>query len=593
MEQKKRKMKRPQRKLKKRRGSILALAVILTVLLTMAGFAMLKAAEGRLSLAVRTKSQESAAAAAEAAYEKAIFWMSQQMDLLTSLQTSTPSDALTFEQSSADYTISLASFLGSRPIFKVSANGHCGIYKKTIDAYVVQAVAGWEMGRCRIPSSTNSTDEVSFVNGEMIAMPLHINALNEYPDSRDIYITGSPTFLEHISMGESRYTTSGSDKYKTVIGLFSKGISFGQPASRIYDEDTVAAKVDRFYDSTASAYRFTPTKVTLPKSSDGKTGFYSATISDLPAVQLKFYVKSNGQGYVRIYNNCTVAGYTRDSTDDRTWDYKVNPSGSPTFMKYPIYGCHYTKGTYTDVRIDDESASIYVRQNYNGVQSDPGAQIYVNGNIVIGCGSEDASTLGTLNTVKGRIAVVATGNIWIANELKVAGTRDTNGMPALDNPNIIGLIAEGVIKVVDTGMTTTNKVLYDVSKYNATKISNYAPIGNAEGSTTYDRQLPYQMVVEAAMTVGGGGWGAENVYRTNKYTGRETYYSNTNDKLFVRGSITESYRGIVGSGNNGYSKQYYYDRRLMTGILPGNIGLKGKYLLIPGGWSESASITSH
>jgi hypothetical protein len=584
-------MKLPKKKLKNHKGSVLALAVILTVILTLAGFAMLKAAEGRLGQAMRTKSQESAAAAAEAAYEKAVFWMSEQVDLLTSLQSGQTTGTLNFAQSNADYSVTLASFSGSRPIYKVSANGHCGIYQKTLDAYVVQAMAGWEMGQCRIPSSPTSTAEVNFMSGEIIDMPLSINALNDNPDNRDIYISGSPDFRDHVSMGESRYTTSGSDKYSSVINMFDEGISFGQPASRIYDSGAVSAKVELFRTTTNSSYRFTPTKITLPKSSNGKTGFYSATVSDLPAVQLKFYVKSNGQGYVRIYNNCTVAGYTRGGNDSSTWDYKINPAGSGnTFIRYPIYGCHYTSGTYTDVRIDNESDPIYVRQSYNGVKSDPGAQIYVDGNVVIGCSSEDASSLGTINTVKGRIAVVATGNIWIANELKVDGTRDADGMPVESNTNVVGLITEGVVKVVDAGMTTNN-LLYKSANYNATKIANYAPIGIKEGSTTYDRQTPYQMVVEAAMTIGGGGWGAENVDRGSS-SPRETYYSNQNDKLIVRGSITEACRGVVGSGNNGYLKQYFYDRRLMTGIIPGNIGLKGKYLLVPGGWKESASIKS-
>jgi hypothetical protein len=243
------------------------------------------------------------------------------------------------------------------------------------------------------------------------------------------------------------------------------------------------------------------------------------------------------------------------------------------------------------VRIDNPSDPIYVRQSYGGVQSEPGAQIYIDGNVVIGCSSEDAATLGTINTVKGCIAVVATGNIWIANELKVAGNHDAGGMPTLDNSNVVGLISEGVIKVVDSGMTTNN-LLYKSASYDATKVANYSPIGNKEGSTLYDRQTPYEMVVEAAMTVGGGGWGVENVYRSFSYTGRETYYNNTNDKLIVRGSITEAMRGIVGNGTNGYVKQYFYDERLIIGIVPGNIGLKGKYLLIPGGWEESASVKS-
>jgi Tfp pilus assembly protein PilX len=577
---------------RKQQGSVLALVVILTVLLTLTGFAILRVAEGRSLQAVRIKNQESASSAAEAGYEKAIFWMGQQVDMLTSLTSAEKSGSLNFAQSSADYDITLASFVNSCPVFKIQSTGFCGIYQKTIDAYVVQAVAGWEMGQCRIPSNPTQTAEVSFVSGEIIAMPIHINKLDDNPDKADIYISGSPSFWEHVSMGEARYTSGGTDKYSKLINVFTKGISFSQPASRIYDSDVVAAKVELFRETTNPTYRFTPTKSALPKSANGRTGFYSATVTNLPAVHLKFYVNAAGQGYVRIYNNCTVAGYTRSGT---TWDYKIDPSNPARFVQYPIYGCHYNAGplAYTDVRIDNPTDPIFVRQTYGGTQSEPGAQIYVDGNVIIGCASEDTTALGTvnINTVKSRITVVATGNIWLANELKVDGTRDAAGMPAADNPNVIGLVTQGVIKIVDSGMTT-NDQLYNSSYFKATDVANYAPIGIKEGTKLYDRQMPYNMVAEAAITVGGGGWGAENVYRSRSYTPRENVNSSKNDKLIVRGSITEVCRGVVGSGNNGYLKQYYFDKRLMTGITPGNMGLKGKYLLIPGGWSETSSVTS-
>jgi hypothetical protein len=584
------------KRFKKYKGSALALVMILIMILTLMGFAIIKVAEGRQIQAIRIKSQESAASAAEAAYEKACFWMSQQVDMLGSLHNSQTSGTLNFAQSSADYTITAASFLGSKPVFKIQSHGYCSIYQKTITAYVVQAVAGWEMGQCRIPSGTNSTTEVDFITGEILSIPIHINDLQDNPDNRDIYISGTPSFLDAISMGEPRYTSGGSDKYSSVMNLFNGGIAFNQPASRIYDAATVATKVTDFQTATNPSYRFTPTHITLPKSSNGQTGFDSHTVSDLAAVQLKFYVNGSGQGMVRIYNNCTVAGYTRNDVGN-TRDYEINPADSTKFIQYPVYGCHYNSGTFTDVRIDDPSLPIYVRQSYGGAQSAPGAQIYVNGNVVIGCDSTADTALGTLNTVKGQIAVVASGNIWIANELKVAGTRDTAGMPAADNTNIIGLISQGVIKVVDPGMTYPDSTnantakLYDTAHYNAANVANYSPIGSKESTLIYNRALPQNMVVEAAMTVGGGGWGAENV-AVNVNPGRETCTTSSNDNLIIRGSITEAIRGVVGSGTNGYSKKYYYDTRIITGILPGNIGLKGKYILVPGGWAESSSIKS-
>jgi len=49
-------------------------------------------------------------------------------------------------------------------------------------------------------------------------------------------------------------------------------------------------------------------------------------------------------------------------------------------------------------------------------------------------------------------------------------------------------------------------------------------------------------------------------------------------------------RGVVGVvGQDGYTKKYYWDERLLTGILPGNIWLKGKYVPLPGAWTETVT----
>ena len=95
------------------------------------------------------------------------------------------------------------------------------------------------------------------------------------------------------------------------------------------------------------------------------------------------------------------------------------------------------------------------------------------------------------------------------------------------------------------------------------------------------------MVVEAAVTVAGGGWGAENV-------GNRKNVSSYHDKLVLRGAIAEAMRGIVGTASplwtsftrNGYYKQYYMDERLWQGILPGDFWLLGKYVSVPGGWYD-------
>ncbi len=571
---------------KNTQGSALILALILMIILTLSGLAMVKVAQGRLVQAVRVKNEQAASFAAEAAYEKALFWMSQQPDMLSALEQSGVSGDLSFSQSDSEYQITFSSFIGSRPVYTIRADGHCGIFQKTIEANVVQAISGWEMGACRVPSGPTTTTAVSFVAGELIDMPIHINDAKDSPDARDISISGSPSFLRPVSMGESRYTAGGSDKYASVMNCFTKGISFKQPASRIADTASIQSKVDRFRDSTNTAYCFTPA------ANSGIAG-------GQPAVQLEFFVGKDGIGYVQITENCTVVGYTRTGSSSNSWDYKLNTSGSgDTYVKYPIYGYHYIPGNaakrYTR-RIDNPQDPIYVSQSYGGVSSPPGAQIYVNGNVIIGSKGEFASSVGQLNTVKGQITVVATGNIWIANELKVAGQHAQDGMPSVDNTNVVGLIAQGVVKVVDSGMTT-NGLLTAPPAVN--KGDNYEPIGNKDpksGSPIYDRILPGRMVVEAAVTVGGGGWGAENVYRGNTANDRENGNGSAYDELILRGTLTEVIRGVVGidissSQKNGYRKYYYYDTRLMSGILPSNIWLKGKYLLIPGGLEESASV---
>ncbi len=109
----------------------------------------------------------------------------------------------------------------------------------------------------------------------------------------------------------------------------------------------------------------------------------------------------------------------------------------------------------------------------------------------------------------------------------------------------------------------------------------------------YERHLPNPMVVESAVTVGGGGWGAENVRWTSGWTaygGRKETSTNGQDRLELHGTITEAMRGVVGSSGggeeDGFLKHYYMDARLLEGVLPGDMWLRGKYIPAPAGWSD-------
>ncbi len=410
----------------------------------------------------------------------------------------------------------------------------------------VMAGCGWDMGACRIPNGPNSTDEVVFSTGEVIDMPIHINRQNDNPDIRDIYIYGSPVFTKRVEMGESRYTYGGDDKYASVMSCFEGGIYFDVPDAKITDEPAVQSQIDRFRDSTNPLYKFKPNGT-----------------ADVPpmcsAVQLEFFVDPNHRGMVRITNHCTVKTNNPNYSDFRV----VSGSGGTLFENYNIYAYHYARNP-NDVNFQPHTCRItdtYVPQDFGGYEGDPAGQIFVNGSVIIG----GADTVDINQIVKGKIAVIATGNIWIGDNIIVDGPRDANDMPTADNPNFLCLIAQGVIKVVDPGLSDSAASWVGDRNYPADtdKIHYYQPIGVKKyPSDQYNnRYLLDPTVVEAAITVGGGGWGAEHVAAYPGETGRKEYTSPW-DTLIVRGAFAEVVRGIVGSvGSDGYSKHYYHDRR--------------------------------
>ena len=555
-----------------RKGSVLVLVVVSLLVLSALGTALLTVAYGVRHRAIRLRNEAVAMFAAEAGYERATFWMSQQQDMLTALQhdlTGT-TGSLQFQDGRCDYKIEFFSFIGARPIYRIVSTGYSGMFNRTVDVLMVQAIGGWDMGVCRVPVGSDTTYPVNFADGEIIDMPLHINKLNDSPDARDIYIIGSPQFLQAVGMGESRYTDGGSDKYVPVMDLFDGGICFDQPDSKVTNEDAIQEKIARFEESTDDKFKFSPQAT-------------AAVSNPLPAVHLEFFVE-NGVGKVRMTNDCTVRGF-KQSGDSKTWDFRIRPdSGGATYERYDIYAYH--------LRSDGDEGLIsgiedtYVTQSIGGMESEPGGQIFVNGNVIIGSG--DANLPGIQDVVKGKITVVATGNIWLADSIVADGQHDADGMPSKDNPNVLGLITQGVIKVVDPGMS-------DYSYVDGVPVEPegfvYVPIGRADKGQPPDshrRHLPDPMEAEAAMTVGGGGWGAENVKRGG-YGGRKEE-TGSQDYLIVRGTIAEAVRGVVGLvGTDGYIKQYYLDDRLLQGILPGDMWLQGKYIPAPSGWRDYRS----
>ncbi len=587
-------------------GSALVLVLVSLLILSTLGLGLLNVAYGVRHRAIRLKNEAAAMLAAEAGYEKAIFWMSQQQDMLSALQNAVPgtTGALDFPEGDCDYQIQLFTFAGSRPIYKIVSSGHSGMFHRTVDVLVLQAASGWDMGMSRVLFGGPDTEPVYFASDEIIGVPLHINDLHDNPDYRDIYILGSPQFLKSVAMGESRETTPrGIDKYSSVMSLFDGGIYFDQPDSRITDEATIQTKVNRFENSTKAQFRFKPA-ASAPVSSPH------------PAVQLEFFVEG-GVGKVRITNNCTILGYQRNR-DYKTLDFKIKPgSDGKRSERYDIYAYHFM--LEGGGRITYDIDETYVTQSIGDVESEPGGQIFVDGSVIIGGDNEDYHDGDQV--VKGKITIVATGNIWIADCVRVSDDDDSgvhyprgsDNMPAEDNPNVLGLIAQGVVKVVDPGMSEYERE-EDLSRWErkgnyypgppeAPGGFEYVPIGRQDAGSwvwqgsrwnrrrvwqsaeLYERHLPDPMVAEAAITVGGGGWGAENVQR-DRYGNRKEASGNQDD-LVVRGAIIEAVRGVVGLiGADGYLKHYYSDERLLEGVLPGDIWLRGKYIPAPAGWYD-------
>jgi hypothetical protein len=579
------------------------------------GLGLLTTAYGARLRAIKLRKETTAKLTAEAGYEDAIGWMNERADVFGAMaaggrgggssgtrtrKIKGSSSPIRFPNSSFEYTISFDRFLGSQPVYEIVSNGYCDRFSRTIKALVVQAVSGWDMGLCRIPTSNLTSGQAFFTSEDIIDIPIHVNSEGSPLDElADIYVSrrSKPRFRRQVSVEESRYTWWGGnkDKYSSLIGFFDKGIYFDQPPNKVSsrsitgDNNSVVQKVGRFRRTTLPAFRFAGGN--RPIASDAVPLSWSAA----PAVQLEFYV-SGGGGRVQITNNCTVSRVGGFGND-----WMLASGVGNLYTQYPIYAFHYAAPTTTR---NFPIGATYVSQRASTpsgrVASTPaGGQIFIEGNAIIGGAvvtSPSGRTLMASNMfpslVGGRLTVVATGNIWIVSPILYAGAQSLGvgggQVPAASNLNVLGLFSQfGVVKVVDPGLSssvpTTGPGVPAEFIGTGGSVLSYQPIGYQKASPSYifNRQLPQSMTVQAAITVCGGGWGAENVgARFNTTPGSK-------DNLFVAGSITEAVQGIVAKSNNGFRRRYYFDDRLLGGILPGDMWLQSKYTPTPGGWSDS------
>jgi hypothetical protein len=118
------------------RGSAIVLVVASLLILMTLGVGMLMAAYGVRHKATRLKNETVARLAAEAGYEQAVYWMSQQEDMLSAIQNGDPgtNGTLDFPDADCDYQIQLFTFVGYQPVYSVISTGHCGMFERTVDA---------------------------------------------------------------------------------------------------------------------------------------------------------------------------------------------------------------------------------------------------------------------------------------------------------------------------------------------------------------------------------------------------------------------------------------------------------------------------
>ena len=609
-------------------GFILVLVVVVVFMMAALGVGLLSIAYGARVRSAILKEQTVAKLVAETGYEIAIHWMNQQDDVLNILvpvpsnrghgqgqgqgntkiiaQTITrtekfsdssfgpydpsKSGSSSMPYCSFTYTINFDSFMGTQAVYRIISKGYCGQLGRAIDALVVQAPDGWDMHHCVRPTGVFRTAPVHFTTDDTINMPIHINSRGDPEDTTtDIPVLGRPLFKQQVSMGESRYRNWGrnKDKYENLIKLFTGGICFDQPDTRIANRNSIKEKARRFLSHVQDDFNFsgmtgkTP-RVTSNAIPDDPPGSRQA------AVQLEFFVRNNS-GMLRVTNNCIVR-----CLPGGEFDYMLDLNDTvKTYKPYYIYGYHYTREKGKDYKVE----RTYVKQKIFTVKGRPvridskdeGGLIFVDGNVIIGGAVDDVNgnifLAGTTYPakLKGRLMVVATGNIWIVSPIIYDGPQIVSNagfiIPRNDNNNILGLFSQsGVVKIIDSGLSSSGALSAAGPQDDYDNI-NYKPVA-IQVNALWQRALPLNMVVQAVISTGGGGWGAENVgYRTNNnVAGR--------DNLVVVGAITEAVRGIVADGQNGFKKFYYFDERLRNGILPGNMGFQSKYVVAPGGWSE-------
>jgi len=543
-----------ERSIGRNRGVVLAFAAMSLLVLATIGLGIMAVAYGYRHRAISVKDETIALAAAEAGYERARVWMSQQDSigvLARGIEQKIGPAALD-SGGSYECTVSCAGErdIGSRTVYRIVSKGRYNRATKAIDVLVTQAIDGWASTHREIVSN-NGTRAAPLNDANEIGMQLHINESDD--GEPGMVIDGLSSFKRHVTT-----TESDTGQYDPYQSLFSKGISFNQPANFITDETVIQQRIVEF--------RTIANRIYVPLMNP-RVILDNPTRQHEPAVQIEF--DSSG---IRVANHCTVRCWGLTPTD---WRIRPGSDGA-AYEQYPVYGCHFGP--------DYEPDPI----------TGPGV-IFVYGNVIIGPRDRLFHIPGGVQrySVRGKFTVVAArrpdgkgGNIWIGDYIKAySATGRLEDPPAAENPNVIALMAEGVVKVIDPRLQD-DPLLLARDVLSAGDLGICRPLGIPYGFG--ELALPNPLVIDAAIVSAGGGWGVEGVEEVLGW-GSHIYPGSGTGKIYVHGSITEPYRGLVCSRDNTRAfahKYFFFDNRFFQGILPEQIWFSSAYVPVPGGWRD-------
>jgi hypothetical protein len=285
-------------------------------------------------------------------------------------------------------------------------------------------------------------------------------------------------------------------------------------------------------------------------------------------LQLAEYTGSVSQ-YVGTYGmdvtspGTATGGYksTNDALDGASNASICMPSSSGGWVPYPKNGIDFVEDcTSSDTSCTGSSAFNPLGQGGNDLYApDDSESGWAGPSATTNSGSATNGDVLVEGTVQGPLTIAAQNNVVITGNLCyaswiVSGTCDTTP-PALNatSTDVLGLIAYNYV-VVNHPMTVSSGHGGSSWSNDSTCTSNEATMGSTTSNSGLQCDLD-NVVIDAAILA-----------LNNQYFVSNWDQGNQLDNVYVNGSISEDWRGPVGTfgqnGGTGYNKQYTYDQRL-------------------------------